>query len=379
MYFFLVSFFILIFYFYPDFRCKTVSFVLSLMLPFALINIYFQGEDWVNYFDYFYSGQVVFFPEVVFHFIFYFLSLITFYNYPLSIFLFYIFCFLAIYNLFYSERHRLFFCVNRHYLLFLSLFLISLGPTLILEQLRQFLALIFFMYALSEWVNNCKYRASLYFLLSFLSHVSAFVLCLVVILSCARINKFKYILYVTILFALLLFVVINPVTYDVSGFEFIHEKISRYLSVNHPGFGLMHMVYSPYIVYYIFLYEEKNTGHYAKIFNRAAFAGCTLYFISLLLPFLNRFSSYFIVVYIMCFIFDLSRVRCFKVSVGMFLLGAIILSTGISYYNNPISPLKFYGVKFEIIDILFKDVSLSDKYESIKESNIKKMSDYGYK
>lgn len=356
---------------------RVISFSVSLLLPFLFLNVYFNGEDWVNYHDFFQSAKAWYPPEVTFYFTLFLLKIISFSDFKFAIFIFYLLSFLSIYNLFFNSKHVLFYCVKRYYLLFISLVVVSLGPTLLLEQLRQFMALIFFLYAISSFSSGRKFSAFVFLLLSVTSHVSAIILFLFSLLSFFTAGKLKYLFCVLLLCILIciFILILNGHVFSSFFLAFIQEKISRYLTVSTPAIGLTHLLYFPYVVYFLLIYKEKNRSIYTNFFNRLAFSGALIYLLSCLFGFLTRFSSYYIVVYSLCVAFELvGHQRSIK-NLGLILLSCIIFFNGASYYSNPIAPIKFFNIKSELF---IDERSVGEKYHAIKKNAIDKIASYGY-
>ena len=87
MYFFICSLFLFIAFVF--FRCRTTSLISTVLLPFIILNVYFDGEDWVNYLDSFEAGWLGSSPEIFFYTVLSFLKFITSGSYQYSIFLFF--------------------------------------------------------------------------------------------------------------------------------------------------------------------------------------------------------------------------------------------------------------------------------------------------
>jgi len=384
MYFFICSLFLFIAFVF--FRCRTTSLISTVLLPFIILNVYFDGEDWVNYLDSFEAGWLGSSPEIFFYTVLSFLKFITFGSYQYSIFLFFCFVFIAIYNLFHNKKHVFFYYLNRYYLLFLSLFVFSLGATLIMEQLRQLLALVLFMYAFSFFCNKRNLMGAAYMLLSALSHVSVVFLFAFVFLCALRINKLKFVILVSLLCSLIVTLCLSPIwgAINIGVISFLYDKVLRYLSVSVMGFGILHFFSLIYVLFYILMYNELshsewNAGdRFRLILARLAFSGCALYLCSSILPFLNRFSSYFIVIYILNVVICLPVFRVNKKFLNVMIIVVICISTGVSYYRNPFAPLPFIGEEWGVSKIIFDEYDIVDRYNEIKSLQLEKMQQYGY-
>lgn len=359
---------------------KNLSLFFSLLMPLILLNVYFQGEDWVNYIEYFNSENIFSSPEIIFNSIFFLLSFIFNGNYTYSLLALYLIVFIALYNLFHNEKHVFCIHIQGRYLLFLSLLILSLGPTLLLEQLRQLVALVFILYAISENFNQRKVKFIVFILLSLFSHVSAIVMFVLIVLSSVDISKRVFIFYVIFLLFVFYFAIVIPssILSNVPIIGFVYSKIDRYLGVSVVGIGIKHLVYFIFAAYYVFFYRESSRSKNIIFFARMSFAGAAMYLLSSLLPFTNRFSSYFIVMYILFFLMEMSSCTWPKMKVSSLILIALILLTGISYYRNPISPLPFAMLDNQLFDALYLNIPLEDKSEEIKNNLADKMVNYGY-
>lgn len=360
---------------------RNVSLLLSLLMPFILLNVYFQGEDWVNYIDYFYSKNITSSPEFIFNSVFFLLNYFFYGNYTYSLLALYIIVFCSLYNLFHNKKHIFFINIQKYYLLFISLLVLSLGPTLLLEQLRQLVALVFILYAISEKFNGKKINFIIFIILSFFSHISSVVIFPLIILSDLNISKRRFIFYMIFFLCAIYLAIVGPVAIlsNIPVLGFVYSKIERYLSVSIVGIGIKHLVYFIFVLYYSLIYRESKQSKNVVFFARMSFAGAGIYLLSSLLPFTNRFSSYFVVMYIILFLVETSSCAWPRMKVISLILTLIILSTGVSYYRNPISPLPFTMLDNQLFDALYLNLPLDEKSEEIRVNLIEKMADYGYK
>ncbi|HEH9399340.1 TPA: EpsG family protein [Aeromonas sobria] len=364
------------------FMFRTASFFISLLFPFVIVNIYFNGEDWINYYSSSMSIREAVSPEFTFYSFLYLLRTFSLGSYPYAILFFYFFIFFAIYNLFFNKNHFIFFQYNRFYFLFLSFIIFSLGATLILEQLRQLLALVIFMYSMSYFLSNKKNRAYGCMLLSITSHLSVVVLFFCLLICTRKMNKLSFVLSTFLMCFIVLLLCLSPevfLLFKIDAFSFLYEKISRYLSVSTMGFGILHFLSLLYIFFYMFTTSDKHVFNFFEfVCERLVFSGTSLYLMSSFLPFLNRLSSYFVVLYALLIIMKLHSAKVYRLSFRIVILLVVCISTGVGYYRNSIAPLSFINLRWDLVDILVGDFDLNKRFDEVEENQLRKFQAYGY-
>jgi hypothetical protein len=264
----------------------------------------------------------------------------------------------------------------------LSFITFSLGATLILEQLRQLLALIMFMYSMSYFLSNKKNRAYGYMILSITSHLSVAVLFFCLLISTRKMSKLKFVLSTFLMCFTVLMLCLSPeffLLFKIDAFIFLYEKLSKYLSVSTAGFGILHFLSLLYIFIYMFTASDRYVFNFFEfVCERLVFSGASLYLMSSFLPFLNRFSSYFVVLYALLIIMKLQSAKVYRLGVRIVVLLVICLSTGVGYYRNPIAPLSFINLRWYLVDILVGDFDLNKKFDEVEENQLRKFQAYGY-
>lgn len=70
--------------------------------------------------------------------------------------------------------------------------------------------------------------------------------------------------------------------------------------------------------------------------------------------------------------------RINKNFLNVVIIVVICISTGVSYYRNPLSPLPFIGEEWGGGKIIFDEYDFIDRYNEIKSLQLEKMQQYGY-
>lgn len=376
MYFIAISFLFLMFYLFASrARGNAFLFVLSpVLLSFFCINVYFNGGDWVNYFRLYHGITHSFSPELFFTGTLQVLKHLTLGEFSFSILLYFWGCFSLIALFFYLPRYRALTGGASSFYLLISLLFFILGPTLVLEQLRQFASVICLMYAYGEHYNRNKTRFMLLVLCAVLFHISSLLFVLFLWCASQRISKKRFLCLALSFVIALYFIFQNiPLLFmlsNISALVFVADKISLYLnSVGEIHIGIRQMLCLVFIIIYGFKFNEKNLPSNGWVLMRLFVLGCSLFLISSAIPFVDRLFYYFLFFYLL---FISSYIRRFKFTAfkKIIMLYSFLLFSlfSFSYYNNPIAPFHFFGGRNFIGEVVNQDVNYEKLIDEIDKN-----------
>lgn len=322
------------------------------VLIISFTAFYINGVDWGIYYSRFLNnddlylafepGFVIFFKALLF---------LSGNNFGIAILFFYTITFTMLgYNLTKVK-------VNEP--LFISALLMVFGYTLILEQLRQFIACVI---VFSVMINYCK-NSSLTRLvtgtiIAATMHVSAIII-IPAILLC-KIKNRKLFIAVTVssisLFAFLLIFGASLVAF-LAQYNFAFKKILFYIEQNPIAiqFGWLNILTLLYVVFYICYSYQIEKEQNLKLLNRIIFIGAVIYLYSGAITFLARVTFYFIFIAIFVFtlyaretyrrIFEVKSYNTLVLNVYFF---TFLIFCFFSYFRNTSAPVSFVNMNYYV-------------------------------
>lgn len=317
---------------------KMISIFCIVWLSLFISFFYLNGNDWSIYFlSFLDNGEP--FSSFEFGFVLLFKSLLYFFseNFGLSILSFYFISlsFLALILYKYKCNAAIFF----------SFLVLSLGFSLILEQLRQFIACIMVFYS---FLNYAYIRRNylVWVLGAACFHASALIIIpIFVLLKTKKDNNFFLLSLFSFVFIFLGLFFLKPIFSALSNISFIFAKIDYYLSLSEVEIKLGFLNILDFV--FIFLYSIKLKGKVIGVDNsllRMIFIGALIHLLSSSIPLFGRVAYYFYFVLIFYFSkqpFFLSRyIRKDLLFKYCFFSIFIVLNLA-SYFRNPIAPIDF--------------------------------------
>jgi len=320
------------------------------VLIISFTAFYINGVDWSIYYSRFLNDDDLYLAfEPGFVFFFKLLLFLSGNNFGIAILLFYMFVFTMLgYNLTKVK-------INEP--LFISALLMVFGYTLILEQLRQFIACVIIFAII---INYCKShslpRLIIGTIIAASMHVSALII-IPAILLC-KIKNRKIFIAVTVssisLFAFLLIFGAGLVAF-LAQFNFAFKKILFYIEQNPISiqFGWLNILTFLYVVFYIYYSYQIEKKQELLLLNRIIFVGAVIYLYSGAITFLARVTFYFI--FIAIFVFTLyakeSYRRIFEVKSYNTLFLNLYFFTFLvfcffSYFRNTSAPVSFINLNY---------------------------------
>ncbi|MBB6663356.1 EpsG family protein [Proteus mirabilis] len=351
----------------PSKRLIRIFILFWLVILFS--SFYLNGMDWAIYFIKFENDNELYKSfETGFILLFKFLLFFSYYHFGVAIIIFY---FIAFSMLLYSlSKYKL----NEPF--FIAILIIMCGHTLILEQLRQFLACLIIFPSLIEYQkNNSLKKTYLLVIFASLFHISA-LLILPVIFLCTIKNKYFFLISTigSILFIIILLMSSHYLLSFLESFNFIFTKISYYLEKNpiEIKFGWINILIFIFPIMYIL--DIKNIENHSnnKLLLRFLFIGATILIFSGTILFLNRFSFYFIFILIyMILIYNKNtkqkKSRNILVN-GYFTL--LVLFSFLSYFRNDVAPVKFDNLDLHFFDLFeYNYLKVNSEVILLKELN----------
>ncbi|MCT9844292.1 polymerase [Enterobacter sp. FS01] len=326
--------------------------IIWIALVFSFSTFYLNGVDWSIYYTRFINDEelyLAFEPGFVIY-----LKTLLFIandNFGFAILLFYALAFAWLgYNL---KKIK----INEP--LFIAALLIVFGYTLILEQLRQFIACILVFAAIINYsLNKSLPRLMVGAIIAATMHVSALII-IPAILLC-KVKSRKLFISVTIasisLFAFLLIFGVKVITL-LAQVNFAFRKILFYIEQNPISmqFGWLNILVLLFVGLYVFYSYQIEKNENLRLLNRFIFVGAVIYLYSGAITFLARVTFYFIFVAI--FVFSLyareSYRRIFEVkSYNTLFLNlyffVFLMFCFLSYFRNPSAPVSFGNMNYHV-------------------------------
>lgn len=319
-------------------------------LIISFTAFYINGVDWVIYYSRFLNdedlyltfepGFVVFFKTLLF---------LSGYNYGLTILFFYTLSFTLLgYNLTKVK-------INEP--LFIAALLMVFGYTLMLEQLRQFIACILVLSTIINYCTTKSYsRLVIGAIIAASMHVSALIIIPAVLLC--KVKSRIYFLTITVasisLFAFLLIFGSGLIAF-LAQYNFAFRKILFYIEQNPITiqFGWLNILTFLYVIFYVFYSRQIEKQQHLLLLNRIIFVGAVIYLYSGAITFLARVTFYFIFVAI--FVFALYSKETYKRIFGVKTYNTLLLNMYffvfllfcfLSYFRNASAPVSFNNMNY---------------------------------
>lgn len=332
-------------------------------------SFYLNGMDWVIYFIKFENIDELYLSfEPGFVFLFKSLLFFSSYHFGVAIISYYFITFSIL--LYYLSKYKL----NEPF--FIAILIIMCGHTLILEQLRQFLAcLIIFPGIIEYQKNNSLKRFCLLVTLASLFHISA-LLILPIIFLCSIKNRYLFLISTISSFLIIIILLMsNHYLFPfLENFSFIFTKISYYLEKNPITikFGWMNILIFIFFIMYMLNIKNIENHTSSKLLLRFLFIGATILTFSGTILFFNRFSFYFIFILIyMILIYNKNTKQKKSREIlinGYFIL--LVLFSFLSYFRNDVAPVKFDNLDLHFFDLLeYNYLKVNSEVILLKESN----------
>ncbi|MEG2270951.1 MAG: EpsG family protein [Hafnia sp.] len=317
---------------------KMMSFLCVMWLSLLISCFYLNGNDWSIYYLSFLDNGTPF-SSFEFGFVFLFKGLLYFFSdsFGLSILFLYFICFSFLASV--LNKYK---CNTPVFFAFLIL---ALGFSLVLEQLRQFIACIMVF---------CSFLNFSYIRRNYLTwvigascfHSSALIIIPIYILL--KLKKDSYFSIVSLLSFVFIFfglIVSKPLFNSLADVNFIFSKINYYLSLSavEIKFGFLNVFDFAFIFLYFFKIKNNVVGGDDSIL-RIIFIGALIHLLSSSVPLFGRISYYFYFILIFYFSkqsFVFSRyIEASKIYKNSFFVIFILFNLA-SYFRNPIAPIYF--------------------------------------
>ncbi|MGZ0648385.1 EpsG family protein [Citrobacter freundii] len=367
-------FFSLLWFFFGRTVRNTILFLCILTLSIAYTSFYLNGEDWANYYVNFYTHNGSSWFEPGFWLFYSFLRLVAFGNFGIATLLFYIVTFSSL--ILVANKNK-----NCNVPAFLFFILLFFGNTLILEQLRQFIAVIIVFCALQSKMQGKSLKAYIYVAISIICHASA----VIALLSDVK-SKKTFILSTLLLSIGLSFVFVNDtvISLGVQLIPAVFTKIQVYKE-----FAVMNFHVGPSIILamtllgYYLLSSYKLSYSYASeatFLQRQIFFGGAVFFIGAYIPFMSRLTSY----YIVFLFYDVAcnhaprYFKLYKKDVALLTFLFLFISSNFaSYYKNDIAPVKFSQLTLNFVPFVSGNIDYNKRIFDIYYKNAEILSGSG--
>lgn len=319
-------------------------------MTISFTTFYINGVDWSIYYSRFLEDDALY---LAFEpgFVLYFKSLLFIAggNYGVAILLFYTVSFALLgYNLTKVK-------INEP--LFISALLLIFGYTLILEQLRQFIACIIVLATIISYLRSKSLGWLMVGVIVAASmHVSALII-LPAIFLCNVKNRKLFISITVISISLFAFILIfgAKVVAILAQTNFVFKKILYYIEKNPISlqFGWLNVLVLVFVVFYIFYASQIERKESLRLLNRFIFVGAVIFLYSGAITFLTRVTFYFI--FIAIFVFSLyakenaQRIFAVKTYNTLFLnlyFFIFLIFCFLSYFRNPLAPISFNNMHY---------------------------------
>lgn len=328
---------------------------LLIVISLYFASFYLNGVDWSIYYlkfleddnpyQSFEFGFVMFFKTLLF---------ISGNNFGVAIVLFYLLVFGCLLSI--LKKYK-----TNDPLLLLSLFLIF-GYTLMLEQLRQFIACVIIFYAILKYNENYSIKSVVvWILLASCFHASSLILLPALALtSIKNVDSFICLTLMSIC-GMVIFLFSGYVIIDaLSGVSFVFQKILLYFELNpiEIRFRLLNILDVVFILFYVILRYRIDKKGDIRILTRILFIGSVIHMFSGSVLFLDRvtFFFYFIAVYLFCMTLNKQEKRVYSIRSNNTLILNIYFTLFLvvnftSYFRNEYAPVIFQNMNYRIISL----------------------------
>ncbi len=353
--------------------------LLNIFFSIMFASFYLNGEDWANYYTNIFTDNGTNWFEPGFYLLFVILKTITFESFGLTILIYFLLCF-------YILSKGLKNIQGASIPFFYILILLCYGNTLILEQLRQFMAAIIAIYALNSFHKGNVKKSYLQILLAMSFHVSALILLVSFFLASIRSSPlFIATTAVLMLVVSSLFIMPDLFLPILQIFPALLLKLNQYREITAIGFhlGPSFLISSAFVIFLLL-----NSGLLSTTVNsdegflfRQMFFGVMIFLVGLYIPFASRFSVYYIL-YIFIFsskkrsFYSFIRVIPKSTAVYSLVLLMFVFSNLISYYKNDLSPISFLQVNTNFVEFMTGNINFDEKVFDIYLKNYENLEKY---
>lgn len=354
-------------------------FLLNIFFAFMITSFYLNGEDWASYYtNLFTDGGTTWF-EPGFYISIILIKTISLGNFGLTILLYFLLCFFLL-----SKALKSLEATNIP--VFYVFLLLCFGNTLVLEQLRQFMAAIIAIFALIAFQKGKKRNAFLLIFLAVSFHISALILFVSFFIGSKGSSKFfVYTSTTLMIFISIFFITPELFTPLLQFFPAILLKLTQYREITAIGFHLgpsflISMMFLVFLFFNSHLFS-KNRNNDEWFLFRQMFFGVLIFMVGLYIPFAGRFSVYFIL-YVFIFsskkssFYSFSRIILKTTAIYSIVLMMFIFSNLLSYYKNELSPISFFQLDTHFVEFMANDINYNDRIFRIYLKNYEKLEEY---
>ncbi|HIF9071207.1 TPA: EpsG family protein [Photobacterium damselae] len=333
-----------------DFLTKVIDVLFIFFIPFLLLRVYFGGEDWINYYNIYLQGSILSNPlDLFFSMLIKTIYFFSFNNFAITIYIYYIVCFALLKNLFLINNS--FLGGRRSYYFFISLVLFTLGPGLVLEQLRQFLSVIMLLYFITFiYSEKHKYIALFFMFAALLSHSSSFLFVFIAIFLPYLNNKksvINLICVVAVISILSIEFLSSSFVNNLPILSILSNKLLEYkMLVGGGGAGIVYLLCAFSFVFFFLFFDESKNSRFENNMVILFLFSLFIFFFSLFFPFVTRFLSSGIVIYILYLSLKYNKIKFSSVKVNVFSLfcSLFLIVISLSYYRNIQAPFNFLSI-----------------------------------
>ncbi|NMM36579.1 MAG: EpsG family protein [Glaciimonas sp.] len=331
---------------------RSLNFSLPLLLSFLFTAFYFNGDDWVNYYYPLHEKSIN--PYLIYEpfFVLYFLIIQNIFqnNFGYSM-LFYYFLTFSIFTAVLLKLK-----LNPY--IFFSFLIITIGNTLVLEQIRQLIASAFIIWSF-YFFSKEKFKHAIFFLfLAIFSHVASVIMLVVYTIIFIR-GKNKFVI-VTLFIGAVFTALIYNLFYILSYFTwigFISVKLISYVESFEVTSALGYFAILDFIFIFYFLVKYKENDPSKIKLMRIIFTGAVFQFVFNFFPVMLRFISFHYVFIAILLSLEFSKIlsslKIKREIYPIFLSVTFIVFAFSSYYRNPLHPIDFLNFNLSGWDILF--------------------------
>lgn len=367
--------FVILFYKKGGVICKVIDLLFPLIISFAIVYIYFGGEDWFSYYnDYILKPIYDNMNDITFLLIIKSIYFFTFNSIVMTIYFFFVVCFYILRYLFICDDLSPILGGIKKYYIFLSLTIFTLGPNLVMEQLRQFLSVIFLIPFIIYYLSGNKKKSYIYMILALFTHSSS-ILFIAVTFFIAYITTKRKLFYLLLILGFISYSSIQMLSilhpYDIPFISTLSDKYIAYRNMyGRGGIGYIYILNCIFIFLYFCFFDFKKNTKIENGFSMLFIASSFIYLFSLPFPFVTRFLSTGIVIYIIFLSIRIDRFCDFKINLSNLYCVFFILMISISYYYNYNAPFKFITISRNDYQIPLTKQDLNNRLNVIYKSII---------
>lgn len=340
-----------------------LRYLIWLLVSLYFASFYLNGVDWSIYYLKFLEDDPYLSFEFGFVVLFKILLFVSGNNFGLAVVFFYLLAFGFLLSI--LRRYH-----TNEPLLLCSLFFIF-GYTLILEQLRQFIACIIIFYSVLKYnENNSIKNVIAWILLASSFHASSLILLpTLALIAIKNVNNFICLTLVSILGIVIIFLFSGSIVIDtLSDMNFVFKKISSYFEENpiEIRFRWLNILDGIFILFYITYRHQIDKKDNIRVLTRILFIGFVIHFFSGSIVFLDRvtFFFYFIAIYLFCMSPNTKTKRIYSIHSNNTLILNIyvilfLVVNFTSYFRNEYAPITFQNMNYRIISLFDSELTHS--------------------